>query len=104
MEREKNRDIEYIIHFAKLGSLKRVRFYVEKEGVDVNSASDIGRTALPEAAYCGHDKVVKYLLSKGAHVDHKTECAESGRSGTTPLVYAVMMGKVNVAKTNSARC
>lgn len=79
---------------------------LRKKNVDVNSTDNIGRTALHEAAYgeggndySRYNEVVEYLISNGAEIDIKTECDDPRRSGATPFSYAVMQGKVDVAKT-----
>lgn len=106
MESEKKKNIESLLYCARCGSLEGVKFDIEKKHVDVNSTDNIGRTALHEAAYgeggndySRYNEVVEYLISKGAEIDKKTECDDPERSGATPFSYAVMQGKVDVAKT-----
>ncbi|WP_264730446.1 ankyrin repeat domain-containing protein [Wolbachia endosymbiont (group B) of Episyrphus balteatus] len=97
MESDKN--VDYLLNSAGAGDIENVRFYIESCGVDVNSADDIGRTALHRAAYRGRNSIVEYLLSKGANIDSKIECSDPELSGATPLSWAVMSGHVDIVKT-----
>ena len=51
-------------------------------GLDINAANGTGQTALHGAALWGKDKVVEYLVSKGARLDAKD------RRNLTPLDFA----------------
>jgi cytohesin len=58
------------IHEAvKEGTVEDVRYFVEKEGVDVNEMNYVGNTPLKQACSARNYKVVTYLLSKGANAN-----------------------------------
>ena len=49
--------------------LEAVRLLVEELGADVNAVSEVGETALHAAAYRGANRVVRYLVDRGANLD-----------------------------------
>ncbi|MFQ5760525.1 MAG: ankyrin repeat domain-containing protein, partial [Acidiferrobacterales bacterium] len=55
-------------------------------GVDVNLATDRGKTALMLAAHEGEVRLVRDLLKAGADMNHTTQ------SGGTALMYSVLSG------------
>lgn len=59
-------------------ALEAVKLTVEL-GADVNAANDIGLTALHGAAYVGSDRVIQFLVDKGAKVNVED------KYGRTPL-------------------
>ncbi|MGD9345338.1 MAG: ankyrin repeat domain-containing protein [Candidatus Aminicenantes bacterium] len=66
---------------AARGQIQEVRAVLEK-GADVNTADELGRTALMLGAFDGHTEIVRLLLSKGAQVDLRDS------SGRTALMYS----------------
>jgi hypothetical protein len=75
-----------IFKAARDGTVEDVKYFIEEKGVSVNSKTgmnnllfNLGETALHVAALCGKIEIVKYLISKGADVNAKTE------GGVTPL-------------------
>ena len=50
------------------GKIAVVRYLLD-EGADVNAREKLGQTALTEATYYGHSKVVKELLFRGAEIN-----------------------------------
>lgn len=55
-------------------------------GADVNATDNYNNTALMQAAYCGHIKVLEKLIENGADVNGKT------KSDWTALMYAAEQG------------
>jgi ankyrin repeat protein len=49
-----------------------VKYLVEEIGIDVNTVDTAGYTAIMGAAYRGDDDVIRYLVSRGARLDLKT--------------------------------
>jgi len=66
---------------AARGQIQEVRAALER-GADVNTADELGRTALMLAAFDGHTAIVHLLLSKGAQVNIRDS------SGRTALMYS----------------
>ena len=58
-----------------------------EQGMDVNLANADGNTALHAAARRGHDRIVEYLVARGARLDVKNE------AGRTPLALARGQGR-----------
>ncbi len=54
-----------LILAAKDGNMPKV-IKLLKEGANVNTKNSSGKTPLNSAAFYGHLKIVKYLISKGA--------------------------------------
>jgi ankyrin repeat protein len=54
-----------------------------KLGADVNAATETGWTALHAAAFLGSDKLVRFLVEKGAAIDAVNGC------GRTPISLAL---------------
>lgn len=61
--------------------LDAVKLFVEK-GADVNAANNLGNTALHYAALQGNERIVEFLVSKGAKLDVKN------KQGRTPAEVA----------------
>ena len=74
------------------GDLFKMRQLI-KEGCDVNTRGEYGRTPLIEAAMWGHNQVVKELIRKGARVNVK------GNAQQTALYWASWNGHCSVVKT-----
>ena len=74
------------------GDLFKVRQLI-KEGCDVNTRGEHGRTPLIEAAREGHDQVVEELIREGAHVNVKDKYQQ------TALYCASWRGRCSVVKT-----
>ena len=55
-----------LVHAAQLGRFEMVRYLVEGVGIDPNQAPVDGITGCHEAAFMGHEAVVRYLLEQGA--------------------------------------
>lgn len=99
MEKERIGNTEIVFFRSRCGNLDEVSNWIENKNFDVNSTDKIGCTALHMASQGGNDELIRYLLSKGADIDKKTQCRDPEVSGATPLVYAVMLGNVDAAKT-----
>lgn len=56
---------------ASNGRAEVVRLILSENGVDINSVDYNGCTILQLAAWNGHTKLVKELLSRGARVDER---------------------------------
>ncbi len=78
-------DFNQLFAAAVLGKSERVKFLLS-EGVDVNSQTETGKTALMGASFNGNIRVVKVLLTYGADVNKKDN------QGVTALMDAVMFG------------
>jgi len=90
---------------ANIGTINDVKYFIEEKGVNVNTRINdnpnfSGETALHIAAYYGKVEIVKYLISKGADVNAKSD------KRRTPLHNATAdtghaehdAGKLEVAK------
>jgi hypothetical protein len=90
---------------ANNGTVDDVKYFIEEKGVNVNTRKNEnsihnGETALHVAAYYGKVEIVKYLISKGANVNARSDV------GVTPLHNAATdtghaehdTGKLDVAK------
>ena len=66
---------------------------IEKGHANVAKLDREGRTALWIASSYGHEKIVEFLIDKGANVNfiHKD-------NQNTPLIMAAFMGKLNTVK------
>ena len=60
-----------LVAAAKKGHLNIVEYLTSQQNVNINSQDDDGYTALIEAAYNNHPKVVKLLREKGADTSIK---------------------------------
>lgn len=87
--KEKKPDPE-IISATKKSDFPRVKSLIEKDNVPVDTLDTNDDTALIWAADHGNLLLVKYLLSKGANIEHK------GVSGNTALSFASIMGRTEV--------
>lgn len=81
-----------LIYAASRGHFEIVKYLLEK-GANINAATDGGRTALIEAIDYDSFGLVQYLVEKGANVNAKIE-----GSNWTPIVFAVLEGKLDVIK------
>ncbi|KAK2803378.1 hypothetical protein FQN50_007037 [Emmonsiellopsis sp. PD_5] len=79
------------LHLAALsGNLDSLEFYVDcRLLVDLNSTSAAGWTPIHFASMGGHGGVIKYLSSKGADINVRTN------TGLLPLHLAVNFGKLD---------
>ncbi len=75
---------------AERGDLARLTERLDR-GIDINTTSKGGTTALMLAAYAGHVEAVRWLLDRGADL-HAV-----GRDGLTPLAWAIREGRDEVA-------
>jgi ankyrin repeat protein len=76
-------------------ALEAVRVAVEVLGNDVNAAEvGTGLTALHGAAFAGSDRIIQYLVEKGANVDAKDV------SGQTPLHKASNIAPIGFTERN----
>ena len=88
------------LHYAaRFGKTDAARFVLEKDPTKINkpkndsiSTNLAGGTALHEAAYYGHNDVIKLLLSHGAELEGKEAI------GWTALHLAAMQGRVSTLK------
>ena len=82
------------------GSVESVKFFVEREGIDVSAGDEKGKTPLHHAARSNPNvDVLKYLVSRGASVNARDEFdstplfgAASGNSNVEVLKYLVAQG------------
>ena len=82
------------VHNAALsGSIKRLKYLVEKLGRNIEPKDAQGLTPLHYACLRGFLEGVKYLASKGAKVNDK-----SNTSGDTPLIIASYSGHQDIVK------
>jgi len=85
---------------ASVGVLDTVKFYLEEENVDVDSADEAGCTALHRASTVGNIDIVNYLISRGADVNiTRSHLSDPIFRPITPLVCSVSSGHVEVAKS-----
>ncbi|XP_018903045.2 LOW QUALITY PROTEIN: uncharacterized protein [Bemisia tabaci] len=75
---------------SRVGRLETVKFLL-KIGAEVNAADRNGVTALHEAAFAGHSKIVELLLEYGADVDIVSV-------GSTPLSLSVYKSHWNTVE------
>jgi len=88
MSLDKN-SIRGFLQAAEAGDLRKLESYLKK--LSVNEILDEqSQSALHYAAANGHLNAVRYLVTKGAALDHANWC------GWTPLMYASYYGHTNV--------
>ena len=86
------------------GDLEAVRDFVEVEGLDVDCRNRNGFTPLMSAASSSRDHspgaagVLRYLITKNANVEAVTVNYTSVHSGSTALMMACTLGKLEAAK------
>ena len=74
---------ENIVEAARRGTVEDVKFFVEKQGVNVNAKNQYGGTPLHTAALANPNlEVLMYLISQGANANIKDN------TGFTPLDLA----------------
>lgn len=62
---------------ASRGELAEVRRLLEAKGDLLNKQDENGWQAIHEAVRAGHTNVVKYLIDRGADINHKVKSGES---------------------------
>lgn len=77
---------------AMMGKLERTEALLA-QGIDVNSKTAGGRTALMAASFSGNVKIVKALLAYGADV------SIADNAGTTALMDAVVFGNEDIVNS-----
>lgn len=77
---------DQLLEAARSGELERITQIIDS-GVDINSKTEYGSTALFFACDRGHVEVVKYLLKNGAEVDAKDTFYNA-----TPMTWAQANG------------
>jgi len=82
-----------LIDAAKQGDLAKAKTQIEARGAKVDETGPDNTTPLIWASYNGHLDVVKYLLVKGADINHK----ETGH-GKNALMLAAEEGHLSVVK------
>ena len=80
---------ENLVTAAEIGLIEDVRLALES-GVDPNSRTDSGWTALMQASMNGHTDIVKLLISQGADVTIK------GDAGWEALMLAAQFGHLKI--------
>jgi ankyrin repeat protein len=99
-------DGQELLDAARDGDLAKVTTLVEHKGVDVNLKGADSQTALIWAAYKGHPEIVKYLLGKGANVNHhesglgKTALMLAAEAGHKKVVNLLILAKADLEATN----
>jgi ankyrin repeat protein len=83
---------EEFLKAARKGDIETVKSLLAK-GVDVNTKSNYGATALSFACDRGHTELVKLLLEKGADVN-----AKDTFYNVTPIVWAAQRGHTEIVK------
>jgi ankyrin repeat protein len=81
-----------LVDAAAYGNLKKVKFLIEEDGVDINSRDDLGDTALHQSAKGGNIRIIKYLVEKKADLNIKNN------DGKSPLHYAVSEANFEAVK------
>jgi ankyrin repeat protein len=81
-----------LLRAARTDNLTHVQQLIEKGGTAIDAQDSTGHSALMAAAAHGRQKVVEYLVAKGADVNL------SNKSGWTPLVYAVSLQHFETAR------
>lgn len=104
---DKNADL--LTYSALKGDLAKVKQLIEQQGVNVN-AKYAGGTALMLASTEGHLEIVKYLISKGADINAKSDkgwtalMAASGEKGHLDVVkYLISKGADINARNDDGR-
>ena len=82
-----NKFFARIFEVIEKETLKDVKYFVNKRGVDVNTKNEGGKTLLQWAIELDKIQIVKFLIANGAIVE-----------GKTPLHLAVELGKVKIVK------
>jgi ankyrin repeat protein len=77
---------------AKNGQQNVVEFLIEKLKAEVNPCALFSDSALKEAVFYNHDKLVDYLLKQGADVNYQD------RYKLTPLMHAVICNNLSMVK------
>ena len=80
------------IYCAKKDYLDVLKYYVEKEGADVDTQDDFGHTALMLACRKGYEQIARYLVSQGAVVN------QADAKGNTALMYACIKRHEQIAR------
>jgi outer membrane protein assembly factor BamB len=88
-----NAENETLFDAARSGDLSLVKKLIEEQGVDVNSKTKYGATALAYASDKGHQEIVAFLLSKGADVNTVDTFYNA-----SPLAWAGMGDRVEVVR------
>lgn len=86
--------IERLLMYSIFGDLEKVKFLIEKEGVDINCRNRYGYRPLHHAAWRGNYELVEYLVSNGSEMDAKLGSNDT----TTALTFAVMRNHFEIAK------
>lgn len=81
-----------LIKAADEGKLTTLQRLIEKENHPIDAEGRAGSTALIRAAYQGNEKIVRYLLQKGAAIN------KGDIGGTTPLHVAARQGNLAIVK------
>ena len=84
-------DGDHLFSFAILGKTERIKSLLA-DGVDVNTVTATGRTAMMAASFNGNIRVVKVLLAYGADVN------VVDNMGSTALMDAVIFGNEELVK------
>ncbi len=82
---------DHFFSFAILGKTERVKSMLA-DGIDVNTTTATGRTAMMAASFNGNIRVVKVLLAYGADVN------VVDNMGSTALMDAVIFGSEELVK------
>ena len=88
----KNKDKKKVYDLQRVNAeFNRVKELIARDPDRLNAGDQEGATLLHNAVVKGHEQVVNWLLSKGAHVNIKDN------TGYTPLHWAVLVGHIKIA-------
>ena len=85
--------VQMALYYASISGESEVVSQLISCGVDVNARLDHGMTALHEAAWMGHESVVRILLDAGARADLR-----ESQFGATAVGWAAHSGHSAIAK------
>jgi ankyrin repeat protein len=85
-------------HAVRVEGGRRILRLLLDRGAEVNAPNDRGWTAMHDAAYCGHEELVRALLAAGGRVD-----LSAHGEGGTPLAVALFWAHGEAAEALAER-